>query len=198
LLAEAGARVVKVESRSRPDGARRGPPAFYDLLNAGKTGAVVDIDTPAGLLELRDWLERADIVIESSRPRVMRNWGLDPVRLTSEKADGAWVAISAYGRAGPWQQRVGFGDDAAAAAGMVCVGADGKPRFVADALADPVTGLHAAVAALAAWVGGGSYLFDVPLRETVAHLALRADVAWPASSGPINVAEPRARLQRGA
>src|SRR5262249_27702398 len=36
LLADAGATVVKVESRARPDGARRGPAAFFDLLNAGK------------------------------------------------------------------------------------------------------------------------------------------------------------------
>ena len=43
LLAAAGADVVKVESIGRPDGARRGPPAFFDLLNGGKRSVALDL-----------------------------------------------------------------------------------------------------------------------------------------------------------
>ena len=45
LLTLAGARVVKVESASRLDGARRGPPAFFDLLHAGQESVVLDLPT---------------------------------------------------------------------------------------------------------------------------------------------------------
>src|SRR5690606_2382464 len=48
LLAQAGADVVKVESTSRPDGSRRGPAPFFDLLNAGKRSVAVDFSTSAG------------------------------------------------------------------------------------------------------------------------------------------------------
>ena len=53
LLAELGARVIKVESVDRPDGARRGPAAFFDLLNAEKESLALDFahpgDTPAAV-----------------------------------------------------------------------------------------------------------------------------------------------------
>ena len=46
LLLEAGARVVKVEARDRPDGARSGPRPFFDLLNAGKESVAIDLSAP--------------------------------------------------------------------------------------------------------------------------------------------------------
>jgi hypothetical protein len=46
LLARAGARVIKVESKDRPDGARRGPAAFFDLLNGQKRSVMLDFSTP--------------------------------------------------------------------------------------------------------------------------------------------------------
>src|SRR6185295_5245496 len=44
LLARAGATVVKVETRARPDGTRAGPPAFFDWMNSGKLSYAVDFD----------------------------------------------------------------------------------------------------------------------------------------------------------
>ena len=65
LLALAGAVVVKVESPSRPDGTRRGEPAFFDWMNAGKLSYCVDFDSERDAL--RRLLDAADIVIEGSR-----------------------------------------------------------------------------------------------------------------------------------
>jgi len=45
VLSLLGARVVKVESLSRPDGARGGPPAFYHLMNGGKESVAIDFRT---------------------------------------------------------------------------------------------------------------------------------------------------------
>jgi crotonobetainyl-CoA:carnitine CoA-transferase CaiB-like acyl-CoA transferase len=191
LLGLAGARVVKVESGARPDGARRGPPSFFDLLNGGKQSVVIDPSTAEGRIVLARLLDAADIVVESARPRVMAQWGFDVERLVAARDHLAWVSFTAYGRTGPWQQRVGFGDDAAAAAGFVTGAA---PMFCADAFADPAAGLHASVAALAAWVGGGSHLIDVALREVVGHLLVHHDRAVGVTDGDVEVAAPRARL----
>jgi len=69
---------VKVESARRPDGARSGPAPFFDLLNAGKESVVVDLEAPGGVDALVGWLERADVVVESSRPRALAQLGIDP------------------------------------------------------------------------------------------------------------------------
>jgi len=176
LLRLGGARVIKVESVSRPDGARRGSPAFFDALNAGKERVVLDLEADAGRQRLVELLHLADLVVESSRPRVMRHWGIDVEALVQD-AGLTWIGITGYGRKPPNEQRVAFGDDAAAAAGVVSTAPDGDPRFCGDALADPVTGLHAAVAGLAAMVGGGAHLIDVALADVSAHLLLGADAA---------------------
>ena len=49
LLAGAGATVVKVESTQRPDGARRGAHAFYDLMNGRKRSVALDLHEPQGV-----------------------------------------------------------------------------------------------------------------------------------------------------
>src|SRR5690606_35648120 len=74
LLGLRGARVVKVESTQRPDGARRGPKAFFDLLNTGKRHLTLDFYTQ--LDELRRLVARADLVLEASRPRALQQLGL--------------------------------------------------------------------------------------------------------------------------
>ncbi len=71
LLAGVGATVVKVESTQRPDGARRGARAFYDVMNARKRSVALDLEAPQGVRILRELVRRADVVIEASRPRAL-------------------------------------------------------------------------------------------------------------------------------
>lgn len=162
LLAQAGCRVLKVEDPTRPDPVRQALPRFFDLLNAGKESVTVPIAADGPLKSL---IASADLVVEASRPRALENLGLVP------RHDQAWLSITGYGRQGPWRQRAAYGDDAAAAAGFVVWPAAGAPPcFCADAAADPMTGLHAAVAALAAIVGGRPSTLDVAMREVVGHV----------------------------
>ena len=116
LLARAGAQVVKVESSSRPDGARRGLPEFYELLNGQKQHRSIGFDASEGRAELLGLLQNADIVITSCRPRALEQMGIDPRDVVSQ-SDVIWAAITGYG----WEQghKVAFGDDAAAAGGLV-------------------------------------------------------------------------------
>jgi crotonobetainyl-CoA:carnitine CoA-transferase CaiB-like acyl-CoA transferase len=170
LLGSAGARVVKVETPTRPDGARRGNPDFYRLLHAGHRSVVLDPTTPDGRQALTRLVAAADIVVEASRPRALAGFGL-----AAEAAveDGTvWVSITAHGRR---SDRVGFGDDVAAASGLVARDADGAPVFCGDALADPLTGLYAAELAMTAPTGGLGILFDVSMSAVVSATLCGAD-----------------------
>lgn len=172
LLLCAGARVVKVESHTRPDGARNGVPAFFNLLNAGKEECILDLNTERA--ELVAMIDEADIVVEASRPRALKQLGLDPEALVRRRPGLVWVSITGYGRAEPEADWIAFGDDAAVAAGLshIMREAHGTSIFCADAVADPLTGLHAALAALALYLQGRGGLISLALRDVAAYCAL--------------------------
>lgn len=171
LLGLAGADVVKVESTRRPDGARGGSRSFYDLLHRGHVSVALDLTSEEGRTQLRRLIARADVVLEASRPRALRQMGV--VAEDAVDQGTIWTSITAYGRTGPWSHRVGFGDDVAAAAGLMSV--DGPiPLPCGDALADPLTGVHAAVATAAALLGDRGRLIDVSMREVATVTAVGA------------------------
>ncbi|MFI6457131.1 CoA transferase [Streptosporangium amethystogenes] len=207
LLGLAGARVVKVETPWRPDGARGGNAAFYRLLHAGHRSVVLDPRTPSGRHAMAALVDAADIVIEASRPRALAGFGLDAEAAAA--AGTVWISITAYGRG---SDRVGFGDDVAAASGLVAHDADGTPLFCGDAIADPLTGLTAAVLAVTAPPDGTGALWDVSMSDVVA-ATLDPAAATPPSpvaarsrnggwvvdtlSGPVDVAVPLRRVTSG-
>ncbi len=193
LLARAGATVVKVESRNRPDGARRGPPAFFDLLNWRKRSVALDLPHPEGRRLLHALVQRADIVIEASRPRALAQLGISARHLVERGGPQVWISITGYGRSGDAAHRVGFGDDAAVAGGLVAW-AGSTPMFCADAVADPLTGLTAASACLEALSRGGRWLLDVSMA------GVSAGLAGPTLTVPreLPVADPRARVPERA
>jgi hypothetical protein len=176
LLGDAGARIVKVESIQRPDGARRGPAAFFDLMHAGHRSVALDLTTRTGTDTLGRLLRAADVVIEASRPRALAHLGLAAEAFLAEEGDGpaVWISITGYGRTGPARDRVAFGDDAAAAGGLVAR-TDGGPCFVADAVADPLAGIAAAAAARVALEDGRRWLLDVAMASVAAHVAEGAE-----------------------
>jgi hypothetical protein len=193
LLADAGAAVVKLESASRPDGAREGPAAFFDLLNAGKRSVAIDLTTPSGRSHLRELMGAADVVIEASRPRALEQLGIDAAQLVRDGGPAVWVSITAHGRSPEQRERVGFGDDAAVGGGLVAWD-DDIPFFCADAIADPATGLVAAAAALDCLAHGGRWLLDVAMSAVARHLA---GPTLPAPPGTL-AAGPQRRPPRGA
>ncbi len=169
LLLRCGAQVVKIESQQRPDGARRGSPAFFERLNAGKRSVSLDFASTAGRAELRAWLQRADIVIEGSRPRALRQLGIHAGEFVAANPGLTWISLTGYGRTPQTENAIAYGDDAAVAAGLSYIQyqATGEWMFVGDAIADPLTGLHAALAAWAGWRAGGAGLVSLALRDVV-------------------------------
>lgn len=208
LLGLCGARVVKVESAARPDGMRTGSRPFFDLLHAGHESVVLDLADRGGVRDLRRLVHEADVVVESSRPRALAQFGVDAAEAAS--AGTTWVSVTAYGRSGETANDVGFGDDVAAAAGLVAAACDSDAPFpCGDAIADPLAGAVAAAAALTAVRAGGGWLVDVPMRAVAAWAASlpageavvrRAGGGWQVedAAGTTHVEPPRARVARAA
>lgn len=189
LLARGGATVVKVESPRRPDGTRGGDRAFYDWMNGEKLSYCVDFDDQAE--ELRELLAVADIVIEGSRAAALARRGLGPDDVAS-RTGRIWLRISGYDDARP-----AFGDDAAVAGGLVGSAGPGSqgPVFCGDAIADPLTGLEAALAVLESLGRGGGELIHVSMAAVAAtHAALPTEE----SAAPYPAPPPRAPAVRCA
>jgi hypothetical protein len=181
ILGRVGFRIVKVEDVRRPDGARAGDAIFYDWLHSGHESVAVDFGTATGVAALRALLAGADIVIEASRPRALEQLGIDATSIVAARPGTTWLSITGYGRRGDSANRVAFGDDAAVAGGLVAYDADDAPVFAADAIADPVTGLMAARAALGSYVEGGGHVVEVTMAGAAAAIA----AAGSAHDGPV-------------
>lgn len=168
LLCDAGAVVVKVESSTRPDGTRRGPREFFDLMNAGKLSVSLSLSATTGVKQLADLIRSADVVIEASRPRALEQMGIvarDMLRCGPK----VWISITGHGRDDA-ANRIAYGDDAAVSGGLVAW-RDGAPYFCADAIGDPVSGLEAAAAALELLNSDGRWMVDVSMAGICGQLA---------------------------
>jgi hypothetical protein len=170
ILARLGAEVITIESSSRPDGARA-TPAFYDRLHDRCTSITLPLASADGQAQLAELLQRVDVVIEGSRPRALTQMGID-AHAVIESGPRLWVSIQSHGRSEEFAHRIGYGDDAAAAGGLVGWHS-GEPRFLADAIADPLAGLSAAAAIVQLVEQGGRWLVDVSLARVAASLADR-------------------------
>lgn len=170
ILGRAGADVVRVEDPARPDGSRTGDPAMYERLRRGHGLAACSFSSAGGVRELHRLVEDADIVIESSRPRALAGVGFGPEAFVAGRPGRIWISITGYGRSGARAARAAFGDDAAVAGGLVAW-MGGEPVFVADALADPVSGLMAAFGGLVALGGGGGLHVEVSMSASAAFAA---------------------------
>jgi crotonobetainyl-CoA:carnitine CoA-transferase CaiB-like acyl-CoA transferase len=148
---------------------------------------VVDLDGPAGIDELRRLVDAADVVIESARPRALEHLGIHAPAVVARRPGVTWVSITGYGRRDGEPEsagRVAFGDDAAVAGGLVAYDDHDAPVFCGDAIADPLTGLYAALAVLASRHIGGGHLLDVAMRAVATHVA--QPVPNGVTSGPVS------------
>ncbi|TXL61925.1 CaiB/BaiF CoA transferase family protein [Aeromicrobium terrae] len=177
LLAEFGADVIKVEEPSAGDPARTYPPvvdgesAHWSVLGRNKRSVTIDLHHPeAGELVGRI-VGTVDVVITNFRPATLRRFGIDFDQLVHWRPDLVMVHISAFGRTGPYADRPGFARVAEAFAGLTHrTGApDGPPVFAGYPIADGVTGMYGAFAAMLALrqrdLTGEPQLVDIALYE---------------------------------
>lgn len=165
ILGALGADVIKLEGVRRPDGMRFAggrPPTWeqwwewgpvFLCSNNNKRGISVDLGTDAGRTVALELIAASDLVIENFSPRVMANFGLEWGAVNAANPRAVMVRMPAFGLDGPWRDRVGFAQTMEQATGMAWMTghADGPP-VIPRGVCDPIAGLHAAFAAIAALV----------------------------------------------
>lgn len=116
ILADLGARVIKVENPAGGDYARGWGPPFWEgtasafhSLNRGKESIAVDLSKTEDVANLRRLiLEEADAVIQNLRPGLLTKHGLDAASLREVKPDLVYSDIGAFGADGPMASKPGY------------------------------------------------------------------------------------------
>jgi len=158
LLADLGARVVKIEDPRGGDVSRRWSPPSLDgeatyflAVNRRKESVAADLASEEGRELMRRLALRADVLVENFLPGALEAWGLSPAALRASNPRLVVCSISGFGEVGPRAGEPGFDLLAQGAAGLMAITgpADGEPHKVGVALADVLTGWAAATAVLA-------------------------------------------------
>jgi len=157
LLADMGAKVIKIESPQGELGRGLGPgwigedSALFHGFNRNKLGVALDLKSHGGLAVAKRLIAGADVVIESMRPGVMSRLGLGFEDLAAEHPALIYCSISAYGQTGPYADRAGVDGIMQADSGLMSlIGIEGaEPCKVQAPVVDVMTGYVAAMAVLA-------------------------------------------------
>lgn len=205
LLADFGATVTKVEP-PEGDAMRQWPPLTagysenFASINRGKKSVVLDLKNPADRDLARELVLQSDVLVENTRPGVMRRLGLDWDWFASRKPSLIYCSISAYGQDGPRGGEGGFDLTIQAGAGVMSVTGepDGAPVKAGVPLADFASGLYAAYAISAMLsrvrTGGPGGWIDVPMvGATIAISALQTSEYFGTGQNPrkLGSAHPR-------
>lgn len=163
VLAFLGAEVIKVETRTRLDYMRLGPPIVGDEpdpeqqpmfhnINRGKLSLTVDFQTEAGRQLILDLVEYCDVVIENYAPGVLERAGLDYDRLRERRPDVVMLSLSGGGQEGPLRDMRSYASTIAAYSGLdsLCGYPGEQPLGVQQSYPDPNASLHGAAGLLAA------------------------------------------------
>lgn len=145
LLAEAGARVIKVEPPTGDPG-RRNWTSDYVKSQVGKESIVLDLKTPEGLEILYRLVDRADVFLHNFRPGTPERLGIDADTVMARNPRLLYVYASCFGSQGPWAHKAGFhsSPNAIAGAGVVESGDQNPPRN--RTYGDPTAALATAAA----------------------------------------------------
>jgi len=157
LLADQGAEVIKIEHPTG-DSLRRwgvnkdGAYLLWKVVNRNKKDITLDLSTAKGQELFRRLAESTDIVIENFRPGTMKRWSIDIESLRRVNPGIIMVSISGWGQSGPYNRRPGYGTLAEGMSGFAQLNGpeDGPPTLPPVGMADGLSGLFAAFAALAA------------------------------------------------
>jgi len=155
LLADFGADVVKIEPLQGDGMLQLGPrdangtPVFHAALNAGKTICRLDLKTDEGRSALLSLAAQADVLIEGSRPGVMRRLGLGPESIRADHPRLIYCSLSGYGANSPMAQAAGHDGNYLALAGVLHRNG-APPRAFDPPIADMTSGLFAVIAILGA------------------------------------------------
>lgn len=193
LLADMGAKVIKIENPNDPDYVREFPPVanhgdekrsgFFAQYNRNKLGVRLDLKSPAGKNLFFQMVSRADIVIENFRPGTMEKLGLSYGTLREHNPRLVYCAISGFGHKGPNSSRPAYDNSAQASGGLWSMnGQSGEPTRVGTIIGDLAASLYGAIGTLAALREaertGQGQLVDISQQDAVLSLTENAVVNY--------------------
>jgi CoA:oxalate CoA-transferase len=170
MLADLGARVIKVERRGRGDDSRGygpfvdGDSLYFARVNRGKESIALDLHEAADRQVFERMVARADIVVENFRPGVMDRLGYGYDVLAALRPGLIYASISGFGQTGPWRMRPAYDSVVQGTSGLLSVtGApDAAPTKPGMPIGDLSAGLYAFGAILAAVRGRDAEPGDRP------------------------------------
>jgi crotonobetainyl-CoA:carnitine CoA-transferase CaiB-like acyl-CoA transferase len=152
LMADMGARVVKVEPPPHGDDTRLwGPPFVHGIstyflsINRNKQSVGLNIKTPEGRDILWKLIQRADVLVENFRPGVLTRLGFGYEQVAERNRRLIYCSISGFGQTGPYRDRAGYDVIAQGESGLMDLTGypDQPPAKIGSSLADIVAGLYA-------------------------------------------------------
>jgi crotonobetainyl-CoA:carnitine CoA-transferase CaiB-like acyl-CoA transferase len=178
LLGDFGADVLKIEhprgDPARTHGmAKRGTPLWWKLIGRNKRAITLYLGAPEGQALFRRLARNADIIVENFRPGTLERWDLGYETLAADNPRLILVRVTAYGQFGPYSKRPGFGTIAEAMSGFASITGqpEGPPTLPPFGLADGITGIAAALAAMMAVHArertGRGQVVDIALIEPI-------------------------------
>ncbi len=201
LLADMGARVIKIEQPGKGDDTRAwGPPfqggesAYFLSINRNKESLALDIKQPRGREFLERLLGRADVLVENFRPGTMERLGLGHAAIAPRFPRLVYCSISGFGQSGPRREQPGYDAVMQAEGGLMSITgeADGPPYRLGVAISDIVTGMFAAqgitLALLARERTGQGQLVDISMLDaTAALLTYQAAIYFATGKPPVRM-----------
>ncbi|HKT80884.1 MAG TPA: CoA transferase [Vicinamibacterales bacterium] len=183
ILADMGARVIKIEQPGKGDDTRAwGPPflegesAYFLSINRNKESVTLNFKQPEGRAILDRLIATADVLVENFKPGTLDRIGLDYASIAGEHPRLIYCSISGFGHTGPRRGEAGYDAVMQAEGGLMSItGAAGGPPFrLGVAIADIVTGMFAAqgvsLALLARERTGRGQRVDIGMLDSVAAL----------------------------
>ena len=181
LLADLGARVIKIEAPHEGDPYRYfAPDPFYSPnfahLNRNKESLGLDLKNRKGREICVELVKRADVFLENFRPGTAERLGLGYENLRSMNPKLVYCSISAFGQSGPYADKPGFDTLGQAMSGLLSLLTDmGEPKVMGIALSDYTTGLSAGYGILGALLarqktGQGSKVETSLLQATLSFI----------------------------
>jgi len=198
LLADMGARVIKLEQPGRGDDTRAwGPPfingesAYFLSINRNKESLTLDLKSAGASTVLDSLLARADVLVENFRPGTMERLGLSYDALAARYPRLVYCSISGFGQTGPRSAEPGYDAVIQGEAGLMSITGDaaGPPFRLGVAIADIVSGMFAAqgvaMALLARTRTGRGQRVDIGMLDaTAALLTYQAGIYFATGSTP--------------
>jgi crotonobetainyl-CoA:carnitine CoA-transferase CaiB-like acyl-CoA transferase len=161
ILAELGARVIKVEQPGSGDETRGFEPqlaqdsAYYFACNRSKESITVDLRSDAGRQTVRALVQKADVLLENFPVGTLGRYGLDYAALSSLNPALVYVSCTGFGQSGPYAHKKGYDTVFQAMGGIMSLTGErgGGPVKPGLPVADLTSGLWIAIAILASLAG---------------------------------------------